>query len=598
MTGRVARFAAAVALFAALVAWSAGPTPGAGAGSDLAEARRLFERNLDAIRKKDRDAYLACYLQSDSLARSGPDGFRLGYRTLAEERSNAWPNVFDARDLELVPLRDGVIYGTYRYRVRFGDDESSGLSERLFVRTPDGWRIAMTSAFAAPPGTTPPPLAIVGATLVDGRGGAPVRDAVVVVRGGKIECAGPRVRCTLPAGIDTIDARGLWVVPGLIDAHVHYSQTGWADGRPDALDLRARYPYAATIAERRTHPEWFHRAWLGCGVTSVFDVGGYAWTLDLQAATRDDSRAPRVTAAGPLLSTLDHWLNLGSERQFFHLVGDSVAQAGVKELKARGSAAVKVWFIVAGQRDFDAMAKDVMAAGAAAREAGLPLIVHATGLAEAKAALKAGAKLLVHSVWDKPVDDEFIQLARANGTIYCPTLTVIDGYVKMADAVRTGVAPTIDDPHQVIDSTTWARVASTATVARELKIEPRPRAQVEERHRVMNANLIKVRDAGIPIATGTDAGNPLTMHGPSIYAEMEAMQAAGMTPMQVLVASTAGGARAMGREAEVGTIEPGKAADLILLGADPTASAANLRRLRWVVRGGVARRVEEFRARR
>ena len=567
------------------------------AADDLAEARRLFEKNLAAIRQGDRAAYLDCYLQSESLARTGPEGALLGYRTFADQRG-PWPNVFDARDLELVPVKDGLVYGTYRYRVRFGDDESSGLSERLFVRTAGGWKIAMTSAFPAPPGTPPPPLAIVGGTLLDGRGGAPVRDAVVVLRGGRIDCVGPRKSCPVPAGVDTIDARGLWITPGLIDAHVHYSQTGWADGRPDALDLRARYPYAQTIAERRQHPEWFHRAWLGTGVTSVFDVGGYAWTLDLQEATRNDTRAPRVTAAGPLLSTLDHWLNLGSERQFFYLANDSVARAGVRELKAHGASAVKVWFIVAGQRDFDAMARDVMAAGAAAREAGLPLIVHATGLAEAKAALKAGAKLLVHSVWDKPVDREFLELAKANGTIYCPTLTVIDGYVKMGESVASGVAPRLDDPHQVVDSTTWARIASTPVVARELAITPRPRAQVAERHKVMDANLRAVRNAGIPIATGTDAGNPLTLHGPSIYAEMEAMQAAGMTPMQVLVASTAGGARAMGREAEVGTLEKGKAADLILLDADPAKSAANLRRLRWVVRGGVARRAEEFRARR
>jgi len=596
MIGRAARIGVLAAMLAAAAAALAAAPAERG---DLAEARRLFERNLDAIRQRDRAAYLACYLQSDSLARTGPEGFRLGYRLLAEESPrNPWPDVFEARDLELVPVRDGVVYGTYRYRVRFGADESNGLSERLFVRTPEGWRIAMTSAFPAAAATPPAPLAIVGGTLVDGRGGAPVRDAIVVLRGGRIECAGPRARCPVPAGIDTLDARGLWIAPGLIDAHVHYSQTGWADGRPDALDLRARYPYAETIAERRRHPEWYHRAWLGSGVTSVFDVGGYAWTLDLQDATRDDTRAPRVVAAGPLLSTLDHWLNLGSERQFFHLVGDSVARAGVAELKARGAAAVKVWFIVAGQRDFDAMARDVMAAGEAARAAGLRLIVHATGLAEAKAALRAGAKLLVHSVWDKPVDAEFLELARARGTIYCPTLTVIDGYVKMGESVSSGAAPRMDDPHAVVDSTTWARIASTPRIAKELGIQPRPRAQAAERHKVMDANLIRVRDAGIPIATGTDAGNPLTLHGPSIHAEMEAMQAAGMTPMEVLVASTAGGARAMGRESEVGTLEPGKAADLILLGADPTRAAANLRQLRWVVRGGVARRAEEFRARR
>jgi len=93
---------------------------------------------------------------------------------------------------------------------------------------------------------------------------------------------------------------------------------------------------------------------------------------------------------------------------------------------------------------------------------------------------------------------------------------------------------------------------------------------------------------------GTDAGNPLTLHGPSVYAEMEAMQAAGMSPSDVLVASTRGGALAMGRLEQIGTIEPDKVADLVVVEADPTKDIANLRQLRYVVRGGVVRTVGEL----
>ena len=109
------------------------------------------------------------------------------------------------------------------------------------------------------------------------------------------------------------------------------------------------------------------------------------------------------------------------------------------------------------------------------------------------------------------------------------------------------------------------------------------------------ANLRAVRDAGIPIAMGTDAGNPLTLHGPSVYGEMEAMQAAGMTPMEVLVASTRNGALAMGRLDRFGTVEKGKQADLIVVAADPTRDIKNLRALRYVVKGGVARAQAELR---
>jgi hypothetical protein len=84
-----------------------------------------------------------------------------------------------------------------------------GLSERLFLETPEGWKIVVTSGFEAPPGTPPPPRALVGAVLVDGRGGPPVPDAVVVIRGGKIDCAGTRAQCPVPSGVSTQDVSGL-----------------------------------------------------------------------------------------------------------------------------------------------------------------------------------------------------------------------------------------------------------------------------------------------------------------------------------------------------------------------------------------------------
>jgi hypothetical protein len=113
---------------------------------------------------------------------------------------------------------------------------------------------------------------------------------------------------------------------------------------------------------------------------------------------------------------------------------------------------------------------------------------------------------------------------------------------------------------------------------------------------MMGANLRAVRRAGIPIVMGTDAGNPLTLHGPAAFAEMETMQRDGMPPMEVLVASTRPAARAMGREKDLGTIEKGKSADLVIVAADPSRDVANLRQLRWVMRSGVARSSDELRA--
>ncbi len=582
-----------------LVLFLAGPTLYADEAGDLKAARAVFLANIDAIRARDKTRYLSCYLHDSHLARGGPEGFTTGFDDFGKQVGDKWPDLIEANDIHLVRVKPGVVYGTYRYRVRFGDDEHQGISERLFVETKDGWRIAVTGAIDAAPGVPAPPRALVGATLIDGLGGAPVANATVVTRDGKIDCAG---LCQVPEGIDVTDVRGMWITPGLIDTHVHFSQTGWADGRPDSLDLRAEHPYEATEAELKAKPERFGRSYVCSGVTAVWDVGGYAWTLRLHDRFEGDTRLPHVVAAGPLLSTLDHWLNLPAERQFMLLDSEEAARREVRYLAGLGSKAVKVWYIVRPpDLTVEKNAANVAAAGDEARKAGLPLIVHATGLAEAKAALRAGANVLVHSVEDVPVDQEFIDLAKKNGTIVIPTLTVLDGYVRMYHGVVDRKAPDVDDPNHCIDASTLAKVAETATVDPALVDKDRMAAR-EERAKhfttVTRANLKTLVTSGIPIATGTDAGNPLTLHGPAIYAEMDAMQASGMTPMQVIVASTATASRAMGLDKQIGTVEKGKDADLVILSADPSADAANFRKIAYVVRGGVVRDIKDLSAQR
>ena len=452
---------------------------------------------------------------------------------------------------------------------------------------------ASTRGQAQPP-AAPPPTALLGATLIDGTGAAPVADAVVVVRDGRIECAGSPDRCRVPGDAERVDLAGKWIIPGLVDAHVHYSQTGWADGRPDALDMRDRFPYDSTIAVNRADPERYYRAHLCSGVTATFDVGGFPWTWGLRDDAEASTSSPHVAAAGPLLSTADHWLNVPGARQFMHIPTDSAVDAGARYVILNGTDAVKVWFLHGesspGAADY---ADRVMRAGEIARRRGVPLIVHATGLWQAKAAVRAGARLLVHSVYADPVDDEFLDLARRAGTIYNPTLVVHEGYTQLR--ARDFDAGAYGDGLRCVDPATRAKAFLTDSLPGAASPEQiaRMRQRDDARARLMADNLARVRAAGIPVAMGTDAGNPLTLHGPSVYLEMEAMAAAGMSPMEVLVSSTRVAADAMGRLADLGTLEAGKVADLVVLGANPLADVRNVRRVERVMRGGkLWRRVE------
>lgn len=120
--------------------------------SDTVEARRLFEANIDAIHKRDRARYLATYLQTSSLARNGPGGLELGFEGWSARRDSTWPDTLIARNLRVIPVAPGVVYGTYCYTVTQQDTTSSGVSERVFLKTPEGWRIAVTTAFGLPAG--------------------------------------------------------------------------------------------------------------------------------------------------------------------------------------------------------------------------------------------------------------------------------------------------------------------------------------------------------------------------------------------------------------------------------------------------------------
>ncbi len=547
--------------------------------ADSTAALAFFRSNIASIHQRDRPAYLEHYLQSPRLTRTGPAGPDYGFEDFAAGDPDSWPDTLIATHFEVTPLASGAVYGVYRYRVVDGGSQR-GVSERVMVRQPDGeWKIAVSTAFGSPGDRPVPPTAFTGATVIDGTGAEPVADADLVMRDGEIACVG---ECEIGDDVHVIDATGKWIMPGLVDGHVHYSQTGWADGRPDATDVRDRFPYAEVQADLRANPERFHRSYLCSGVTAVFDVGGHPWTWSLPDATEQSTSAPHVAAAGPLLSTVEHdILNLPASRQIVPMMDQESARAAAEMVAAHESDAVKVWGVMPpGQRE--SVRERLGVAADVSRESGIPLIVHATTLAGAKDALRAGAHLLVHSVEDDVVDSEFLELARDAGTFYNPTLTVREGYVELLS--REFAEDDVD--LECVDPATLRKARLTDSLPPVDGLDVAAYAErAAEGYATTVENLERVHEAGIPIVTGTDAGNPLTLHGPAINYEMEAMVEAGLTPMEVLVASTRNGARAMGRE-DFGTVEPGMIADLLVLDADPLAEIRNAREVALVVRAG------------
>jgi imidazolonepropionase-like amidohydrolase len=324
-----------------------------------------------------------------------------------------------------------------------------------------------------------------------------------------------------------------------------------------------------------------------------------SWSIDFQESAEQDPNAPHVAAAGPLITPVSGApFDLPSDKV---LVPLETAEAGVKTvqyLSALGSTGIKLWQLDADNEEY---MDRVRAVAEETERQNNKLIVHATTLEQATAAVEAGAKLLVHSVGDVEVDENFLSLAKEQGTYYNPTLIVSSGYV-MAYRAAAGIEPLpVDDPNGCVDSKTLDLLNN----ASQFKDHPRFTGSFLERIRNFDAgtgrvsetamkNLMKVYEAGIPIIVGTDAGNPGTLHGPSIYEEMEYMQQAGIPAEELIVMATRNGAEAMERGDDFGTLEPGKLANLIILNEDPSADIANMRSITHTMIKGALREAGEI----
>src|SRR5438105_28465 len=289
---------------------------------------------------------------------------------------------------------------------------------------------ALSTACTSIP-SAPPSIAIVGATLIHPQKDGPAaiaRDQTIVVTGRRIAAVGPSDAVKVPAGAMVIDARGKWVVPGLVDGHVHFFQSGNLYTRPDAADFNKWMPYAKEVERNKARLPATFRVWLASGVTSVVDIGGPMWNFEMRDAAARIVAAPRVAVAGPLVSMVDDPpLDIGDPPIIKTTTVEAARALVARELERKPDF-IKVWFIYRPGDDLAAQEAIVKAAGDAAHAAGIRLAVHATELVAAKAALRAGADYLVHSVTDAPVDDEFIALARRNHALYCPTLFVFENY--------------------------------------------------------------------------------------------------------------------------------------------------------------------------
>ncbi len=420
----------------------------------------------------------------------------------------------------------------------------------------------------------------------------------VIITGDIISRILPAEKVEVPANAIVIPGAGKYLFPGLTDAHIHFSQSGGLYTRPDAIDLRKYKPYEDEMAWTHDHLEDVLRRYLQAGITTVIDVGTTINFLKQREQFRNASFAPTIYMAGPLLTTYEPapFKDLLDNSPFNLVTSSADAKKQIAHQLDYHPDLLKIWYIVgqdtsdteASARNYLPIVKTIIDE---THRNHLKMAIHATERITAQLAVENGCDYLVHSVDDEIVSDDFVRLLKKKNTILCPTLIVHDGYVNTfgqklhfnTDDLLTG------DPFQLGSLLDLQHLPDTALANsyKHYANAPKTIAESHQLNTTMRANLKKLVDGGVTIATGTDAGNIGTLHASSYMHEIKAMQESGMTNWQIITASTLNGAKVLDKEKEFGTIDEGKKASLILLNANPAENLEHLTHIDLVINHGI-----------
>lgn len=431
-------------------------------------------------------------------------------------------------------------------------------------------------------------LVLRGATLIDGTGAPPVANVTVVVKGNRIFQVASGGQPTAPAGARVFDLAGKWIIPGLIDAHVHFNASGGLYSRPDEYDLRALVPFEDEIQRIRDRVPVTLNSFICAGVTSVVALGDPRFQFEIRETAAATVRAPRVAVVGPFMSSApvsEFFFWTREDPGMIQVRNPDEAKRLVRDLAARKVDLIKTGYIANPGVSLRGYVPILEAIINESHSHGLRVVVHAEELAAATEALRAGADVLAHTVKDQVIGADFVGMASQRGIVSVTTLWASRaGNQLLTHGIDLlPVERECGDPEVVVSWNDVARIPKA-------KKPPIPTSVVDgdspRVRQIMLANLKRLFDGGVAIAVGSDATNLGVLPGGSFHRELLLMAEAGIPPMQIIVAATRNGARVLGRQADIGTVEAGKLADIVVLNASPLADIRNASNIYIVVKDG------------
>jgi imidazolonepropionase-like amidohydrolase len=391
----------------------------------------------------------------------------------------------------------------------------------------------------------------------------------------------------VPDSVIAIDGTGKFLMPGMIDGHIHFFQSGGLYTRPDAIDLNKVYAYTKDQQWIKDNLKDLMRRYLACGVTTVMDVGGPMSNFDVRRQNDSNFLAPNAFVTGPLISTYQPPNLDKKDPPIVKVNNEAEARELVQKQVPFKPDFIKIWFIVLPNMPAAKSLPIVKAVIDESHKNNLKVCVHATEYETATLAVEAGADILVHSIDDKTADDKFLTLLKTKKVVYIPTAIVASKYNEVFSQQHRLTAHDFKYANPFMLGTLFdvQHIPKNQLGFDYTKIKkqmPVPSATDS----MIWQNLKRVSNAGITIAAGTDAGNIGTQHGASYYTELMAMRHSGMTNAQVLKAATIDAAIGFGKQQILGSIEQGKMANPLLLNANPLDTLDNLHSMTHVFNRG------------
>ena len=393
------------------------------------------------------------------------------------------------------------------------------------------------------------------AVILDGRGGEPILDGSLVVRGATIEAVGSTADVPVPAGAKVIDLAGKTVLPGLADMHVHLAH-GWDGATVDILGYQR-----------------YLNALLHAGVTTVLDTGN---VLPFVVQLRDEVAAgrlagPRIYCAGPLIDGADlRWPNLSRS-----LSSADQVPGLVRELKRERVDLLKAYVGLADPL-LSALVRE-------ARGSSLRVLVDQSWRnGSLELVMGDGVAAFAHAP-DMPLATESLRVLKQREVAFVTTLAVVESQSRR----RLSDLAFLESP--LIQETTPAEFLAALRAFAAGPVDERTRASAghnAERLRKRAANVKALFDAGVLLAAGTDAPYPGVFQGEGIHRELELLVEAGLRPLDALTLATRNAARLLGAESQWGTLEAGRRADLVVVRGRPDLQIQDTRNVELVMQNG------------